>query len=702
MIDGSRAYAQLNDNALIKTAEQIFAQVDAASDRSHIQPVLFLEINQSLVQTADPDTQKLEQLISFWRQKKRILYGQIVGLTHAIVRKIFLFLESTLPSLMIALREMVPSAPQLLELQPKIGKADLGKSLAQMMISLERNDQRLKLFEHMHLIMGLDTPTSPIRGIPFNHGLEEFQFGLLEKGVRKDITAELETLIQGPPSMGAFLRRFFFFMQFPFPLEFDIDELWVTLFSLKTFVDDMATANFPPTVATFLWFITQFVPSLNLVTKTIVSQVEVIAAPEISESAKRKWGMATGASGTSTTTGGSSAPPSASGTAAAMAPKGGMAGKVSGDVMARMRAKTASTFDPKSFRAKLSVLLSISTQDALQGTFQSSMPAPWQETLRFMHAFQRNWSRFAGIEQLHAQMDAVPTKRAFRPDVSFTVRSDSYDAWQIKPASALRVFVTSMAELPTYQQCMLLTSTTVTTTNGKQRASYMIGPAVENTGTVVQPGAAAAAGYAAGPPTPNLAGSIATEPAPSRKEKKRKRAAADRAAQELTTAEPPTDEPMLPPPARARARASGTQETSTPAKKGGRVSTNPSDTGARIPRKVARAGSPPPHAAAGATELAIDESSGAEAKTGLPQFPQKLTQSAEREIAVQARQAKFKWVYADKNFLAGRGAVNQLTKYESTDLTMKVLMPLMGVSSGFAYILTSDDTTRAVEQKLLR
>eukprot|EP01047_Picozoa_sp_COSAG01_P073032 COSAG01_NODE_11783_length_1859_cov_7.051136_1_plen_173_part_00 len=114
MIDGSRAYAQLNDNALIKTAEQIFAQVDAASDRSHIQPVLFLEINQSLVQTADPDTQKLEQLISFWRQKKRILYGQIVGLTHAIVRKIFLFLESTLPSLMIALREMVPSAPQLL------------------------------------------------------------------------------------------------------------------------------------------------------------------------------------------------------------------------------------------------------------------------------------------------------------------------------------------------------------------------------------------------------------------------------------------------------------------------------------------------------------------------------------------------------------------------------------------------------------
>jgi hypothetical protein len=86
----------------------------------------------------------------------------------------------------------------------------------------------------------------------------------------------------------------------------------------------------------------------------------------------------------------------------------------------------------------------------------------------------------------------------------------------------------------------------------------------------------------------------------------------------------------------------------------------------------------------------------------LPQFPQKLTQSAEREIAVQARQAKFKWVYADKNFLAGRGAINQLTKYESTDLTMKVLMPLMGVSSGFAYILTSDDTTRAVEQKLLR
>jgi hypothetical protein len=123
---------------------------------------------------------------------------------------------------------------------------------------------------------------------------------------------------------------------------------WQLLISAAAhqFVDDMATANFPPTVATFLWFITQFVPSLNLVTKTIVSQVEVIAAPEISESAKRKWGMATGASGTSTTTGGSSAPLAASGTAAALAPKGGMTGKVSGDVMARMRAKTASTFDP--------------------------------------------------------------------------------------------------------------------------------------------------------------------------------------------------------------------------------------------------------------------------------------------------------------------------------------------------------------------
>jgi hypothetical protein len=91
--------------------------------------------------------------------------GQLSGgaiLTHALLQdslavathhspagckgQIFLFLESTLPSLMIALRELVPSGPQLLELQPKIGKGDLWKSLAQMMISLERSDQRLKLF----------------------------------------------------------------------------------------------------------------------------------------------------------------------------------------------------------------------------------------------------------------------------------------------------------------------------------------------------------------------------------------------------------------------------------------------------------------------------------------------------------------------------------------------------------------------------
>jgi hypothetical protein len=109
------------------------------SDRSHIQPEIFMEITLDLVQNSDPDTTKLEKLIKFWQIKKRVLYGQVhvldlvVGPTLHVVRKIFLFLESTKPSLMIALRELVPCGLHLVELQPKIGKTDLtAKGLSEL------------------------------------------------------------------------------------------------------------------------------------------------------------------------------------------------------------------------------------------------------------------------------------------------------------------------------------------------------------------------------------------------------------------------------------------------------------------------------------------------------------------------------------------------------------------------------------------
>jgi hypothetical protein len=50
------------------------------SDRSHIQPEIFMEITLDLVQNSDPDTTKLEKLIKFWQIKKLVLYGQVLDL----------------------------------------------------------------------------------------------------------------------------------------------------------------------------------------------------------------------------------------------------------------------------------------------------------------------------------------------------------------------------------------------------------------------------------------------------------------------------------------------------------------------------------------------------------------------------------------------------------------------------------------------
>eukprot|EP01047_Picozoa_sp_COSAG01_P068202 COSAG01_NODE_9801_length_2340_cov_4.462740_1_plen_369_part_00 len=283
MIHGATAMQTLRSNGLIEIATEIFGGISVDVQP---QPVTLLEIvaiNGKLCAGAkDSDSSKLETVLDYWKQKSRIPVAKINRVTEKVAYQIFRVLESVTSLVADYLRlGGIPNAAALND-RIKINGQDIWTGLSHLLVKLTRDsakDNVLKLYQHAHLLQGLENTGDISKGISFVPGLENFSCE--PSGSESDITKRLMGLLKnawdrGQPTMGAFIFHLFNPLRIAYPKEFHLVECLMVLHSLKSFVEVMKHRSVPAEVSCYLWFVTVFLPSFDAVVSTIFIHSESV------------------------------------------------------------------------------------------------------------------------------------------------------------------------------------------------------------------------------------------------------------------------------------------------------------------------------------------------------------------------------------------------------------------------------------------
>ena len=680
----------LRSNGLLEIATEIFGEISVDAQPPPMTLLEMMGINGKLCAgEKDSNASKLETVLDYWKQKKRIPVAKINRVTEKVAYQIFRVLES-MTSLVAEYLRLggIPNAAALND-RIKVNGQAIWTGLSHLLVKLTRDsakDNVLQLYQHAHLLQGLEKTGDISKGISFVPGLENFSCE--PSGSEADIAQRLMGLLKnerdrGQPTMGAFIFRLFNPLRIAYPKEFHLVECLMVLHSLKSFVEVMKHRFVPAEVSCYLWFVTVFLPSFDVVVSTIFIH---------SESVIQGMDAATrGSLGVLDDT-------AADTVAATSAPSDSSLSAMMADVPTQLRksmtslAVQSSDCDERTFRPRFMYLMA-RVQKTNGVAVLPDIPSNWKRTLTFIDSMLTYYEGTV-LHGLLTDLKTVPTPARLRMPTSMTACTLSNPTFQMEGGFALQVMVTSASDL---EQVTLPTGAALlcTSIESDLKATYFIGPPVTDATAVGQP---SPLHKPRDFPTPHFHGGQQNEEAtstddastlgttdeaggPKKRKNKRKDKGKGKKPKGSSTTPGPGDTPRKP-----SALPTGAAAETAPNQKG-------SPPTASVPGSRSTAASP-----TASVDLSVSTDTEPKDIGRAPKLPEGET---DYDIRIAYQQAKRMWSDAQAKLNRDVPVIsNRLTAMEATVISSTFMIPYMAVSSGFTTILRADEVEQLATQQI--